>query len=198
MKAQHLLLIPALLTALACGPGKTKEARGGAQPGFSKYSSEEGLFKTQVPSEWKSGSGAPGGGTAESSTDFAGPTDLMGGRSWIAVTYYGPDHPRMTMARFMELNSKMDPYLHLDGEVYGPVKDVTVAGRAAKTFDRKTFDFVPPYAVNSVKVPVYERFTVVPGINGGFYTIALHTPEDLADQLIPKYEKVVAGFSPDK
>ncbi len=191
-------MILALLPALACGPGKTKEARGNAQAGFSEYSSEGGLFKAQVPSDWQSGSGAPGSGAAESSADFAGPTDLQGGRSWIAVTYYGPDHPRMTMAKFMELNSKMDPVLHLPGEVYGPVKDITVAGRAAKTFDRKTFDYVPPYAVHSIKIPVFERFTVVPGLKGGFYTIALHAPEDLADQLLPKYEKVVAGFSPAK
>lgn len=167
--------------------------------GFEEYICDGAFFKAQVPSVWRKTENITAGRQEkEYGADFTGPSNKDGAYARISLLYYGPDHGRMTLEKYLQLNSEPDPLLPVAGEEFGEVKDVKLAGRAAKTFDRKTFDFLPPYAVEQKKIPVYERRVVFPAGKGGFYVLAFHAPADISRELWPVFEKVLDGFSPAK
>ncbi|MHB0996409.1 MAG: hypothetical protein ACYC2I_08580 [Elusimicrobiales bacterium] len=187
----------AALAALACGPDKGRETAKTMQPGFMEYTCDGAFFKAQVPSSWKMMENVTTGRQAkEYGADFAGPSNKDGAYTRISIIYYGADHARMTFEKYLDLNSKPDPLLPIAGEAFGQVQDFSLAGRAAKAFDRKTFDFIPPYAVNPKKVPVYERKVVLRGEKGGFYALTLHVPADISREFTATFDKVLDGFSP--
>lgn len=197
MNRSSIYFALALLPALACGPDTAKEAAKPMQPGFKEYTCDGAFFKAQLPSAWQKTENVTTGRQArEYGADFTGPSNQDGAYTRISLIYYGPDHARMTFKKYLDLNSLPDPLLPIAGETFGPVQDVKLAGRAAKSFDRKTFDFIPPYAVRQKKVPVYERKVLLPGEKGGFYALTLHAPADISKEIAPVFEKVLDSFSP--
>jgi multidrug efflux pump subunit AcrB len=65
--------------------------------------------------------------------------------------------------------------VQLAGEKTSEARDVTVAGRPAKTFTRDTFEYFPPESIHAKKIPVREEHFVVPYL-GGFVILRFEAP----------------------
>jgi hypothetical protein len=195
-----LLFQAALTAACLCAAAGTAGAAGipAAPDGMEPYTADGNFFTALVPSGWEKNENiTQGRQSREFGVDLKGPQNKRGAFLRISIIYYSPDHPRFkTHEKYLRLNSKPDPTLRIKGETYGPVKPLTVAGRRGTQFERKTFDFIPPYAVDPKKVPVYEYRAVIPGKKGGFYAIIYHAPEDLRAANAALFKKVLGGFKP--
>ena len=159
------------------------------------YTSDLDAFSAKVPKGWPQNSDPIFGRSAkEYHVNLGGPENAEGAVLWIALTYYGPDHRRFTMEKFIRLNSSSDS--PIEGERYDPVTDITVAGLAGKHIQWHTFDYIPPDAVSPAKIPILERLVVLPGVKAGFYVLMYHAPEDIAQEHMPVFEKVLESFTP--
>jgi hypothetical protein len=103
----------------------------------------------------------------------------------------------------------------LAGSEYGPVGDATVAGRAAKVFERTRNEFVPARNFIDVDekeerreprvydrremmarpVAVRERFVVIPA-ESGFFALRYSARQADFNAFLPEFEKVLASFAP--
>ena len=155
-------------------------------------------FMAKIPKSWvKYESIASGEVAKEYGVNLKGPKNKAGGFSSITITYYGPDHGYFTSAeKFLKLNADPRERMNLPGEKVGPVKTVTIAGRAASQFDQKIFIFIPPYAVDPVKIPMFKRLIILKG-NKGFYVLEYSAPEDIADESMKIFDQVIASFKPN-
>lgn len=115
----------------------------------------------------------------------------------ITILYYGDGkdtHEWIKSAEdFINLNSKPNRRPLLEGEEYGEVGEITLAGRKAKKFDRKTFVSI---SAGSKKILIFERFVVVPAAIG-FYKLQYEAPSDLAKKYESVFDKVINSFKPN-
>ncbi|MFH0787171.1 MAG: hypothetical protein V2B13_06095 [Pseudomonadota bacterium] len=84
----------------------------------------------------------------------------------------------------------------LKGERFGPIQDISLAGRQAKIFERETFDYYPPHSLDTKEIPVKERIVVIPGREDGFYVLFFKAPTLIFAQYAPVFEKVIHSFKP--
>lgn len=166
--------------------------------GFQEYTSDGAFFTAQIPTGWdKNESISEGRLNREFGVSLQGPESKDGAYLRITLLYYAKDHPRFkTVEKYLRLNSRPDPLLTVKGETYGPVTPIVVAHRPAKQFERRTFDFIPPYGVDPEKVPIYEYRVVFPGKKEGMYVLIYHAPEDLKSGSIGVFKKIMASFKP--
>lgn len=190
------LMILCCAGAAACAHAKTA----GEKPQMTAFTCDGNFFKAMVPKDWgKTERISAGRQAREFGVDLKGPAGKDGAFSRISLTFFGADHPRFTtMDKYLGINAVPDPDLPIEGERYGPLTKVLVAGRSAKQFELNTFSFIPPYAVNPVKVPIYEKHIVIPGKKGGFYVLTYHAPADIAKANIGVFNAVVKSFKPAK
>ena len=85
--------------------------------------------------------------------------------------------------------------VNLDAKEYGPVKDQPVAGRTAKVFERKVYEYLQPESIRPEKIPLYERFVVIP-VKQGFYVLRYTAAQVIAEKYRSVFEKVVSSFKP--
>jgi len=85
--------------------------------------------------------------------------------------------------------------LQIEGERYSAVKNVKIAGRPARQFDRTSFEFVPPNLAHSKKVAIFERYAVIVA-KEGFFVLNYYAPMDAARANIKHYEALLASFKP--
>ena len=98
-----------------------------------------------------------------------------------------------------------------EGDSYGPVTVVSVAGINAWVFERQKNEFVPYSPLDGIEpppddirvyerremmarpVPVRERFVVVPA-GSGFYALRYSAPAEQFAQYLPEFEQVTTTF----
>jgi hypothetical protein len=166
---------------------------------FEEYVSEGGYFKVSLPSTWGKTDESFGLSAEEKKVygvDILGPSSNDGIASVIAVHYYAPGNLLYeTMEGFINIHAQPALGVNLDGRKYGPVRGAVVAGRPAKVFERKVYEYIPPEALDPKKIAVYERYVVIPA-QKGFYVLRYSAPEDIAEKYKPVFEKVISSFEP--
>lgn len=165
--------------------------------GFKEFICYRDFFRVKVPAQWVQYEEIlMADETKEYGIDLKGPANKDGAFTSITIIYYGPDHGRMTMEKFIELNVHEDKSLRIEGEKYGKITSVVVAGQPASQFDKTEFLFLPIYAVEQVKIPMLKRTIVFKGKKGGFYVLEYSSPEDSFAQYLEIFEKVLASLDP--
>jgi hypothetical protein len=173
-------------------------AQGGAKGGPMDYT-EKGYFSVAVPAGWTRADQAFGLSQEEKKVygaDFLGAKDKDGIISKISVRYYAPGNLlHKTPERFINTHAKPVLGAAADGRKYGPVTKGMAGKYYAKVFERKTFEFIPPEAIKQKKIPVYEKYAVVP-VKNGFYVLSYYASMELAKDGARDYDAVVASFKP--
>jgi hypothetical protein len=166
---------------------------------FEEYLSEGSYFKVILPSGWSKTEEGFGLSAEEKKVygiDVLGPSSKDGIVSKISVHYYAPGNLlHKTMGTFITIHARPVLGVNLDGREYGQVKDDRVAGRPAKVFERRVYEYIPPDAFKPKKIAVYERFVVMPS-NKGFYVLRYSAPEDIAEKYQSVFEKGISSFEP--
>jgi hypothetical protein len=166
---------------------------------FEEYLSEGSYFKVILPSGWSKTEEGFGLSAEEKKVygiDVLGPSSKDGIVSKISVHYYAPGNLlHKTMETFITIHARPVLGVNLDGREYGQVKDDRVAGRPAKVFERRVYEYIPPDAFKPKKIAVYERFVVMPS-NKGFYVLRYSAPEDIAEKYQSVFEKGISSFEP--
>jgi hypothetical protein len=164
---------------------------------FEEYVSEGGYFKVSLPSGWSKIEQTFGLSAEEKKVygiDVLGPNSEDGIVSRVSVHYYAPGNLlHKTMETFITIHARPVLGVNLDGREYGQVKDDRVAGRPAKVFERKVYEYIPSDVFKRKKIAVYERFLVVPS-NKGFYVLRYSAPEDIAEQYQGIFDKAISSF----
>ncbi len=128
--------------------------------------------------------------------NFLAAADKDGLAPMISVHYYAPGNiVHRTAEKFIKLHAESVFGVALNGEKYGPVKEGLVCKRRAKIFERNTFEFVPPESIKQKKIPVYEKFAVVPA-KEGFYVLSLYSPGEDPKANLKAYGSALASFKP--
>jgi hypothetical protein len=165
--------------------------------GFENYISDENFFTAMIPQDWgKDEDIILGRTTKEYGVILIGPRGREGTPVMITVLYYGDgkeSHGFIKSAEnFINLNSKPNGRQLVEKEEeYGEVKEITLAGRKAKKFDKKTFELIS----SSKKILIFKRFVVVPAAIG-FYALEYEAPLDLAQKYESVFDKVINSFNP--
>lgn len=97
-----------------------------------------------------------------------------------------------------------------DGNDYGKIKPITVAGREGMVFESISVRSVASGAsvsskpgvyirpgLNAKRVPVRERFVVLPA-KQGFYALRYTAPKEKFQEFLPVFEKVTKRFHPGR
>jgi hypothetical protein len=95
---------------------------------------------------------------------------------------------------FRKSNIDLPPFPEGKPE-YGPVRDEMVAGRPAKAFERKVYNYMPVLTGYPEKIAVFERYVVIPA-QKGFYVLNYSAPLYKAEKYKPVFEKVISSFEP--
>ena len=163
----------------------------------AKPYAEGGYFSVDVPSGWERES-LPFGHT-EAQKKIFGFNFFAGGNAdgipkRISVHYYAPGNMLYRNAdQFIRLHSRPVLPSAEEGESYGPVRDGRVGKYPAKLFDRTTIMLVPPRSIDQKRVPVAERFAVVPA-KEGFYVLQFSAPADVAAFCAADFDAVLSSF----
>jgi hypothetical protein len=184
-------LIMAAALSFAAGP-----ALAGASSG--QVYTEGKYFTVSIPAGWVKKDEGLGLSDAEKKVygaEFFGP---QAGKFAvrIGVQYYAPGnlvHP--TQEKFIKLHSGPALGVNLNGKVYGKVAKGKAGNYYAKVFERKTYEYDPPTALEPKKIHIYEKFYVVP-VKRGFFVLRYYAPMDLAKANLKQYEDLVASFKP--
>lgn len=180
------------LLLLAAAPAFGGES---AAPGLEQYVSDGNFFTASVPVSWeKSEEILLGRQEKEYGVDMSAPGGPPAPAA-ISILYYAPDHAMFkTHEKF--LNTQLKPPTRIKGEVTGKVKDVLVNHRRARTFDKRTFDFIPPYSPTPKKIEMFERCVVMPA-KKGFYVLNFRTKKGDEKAYLPVFDKVLQSFKPN-
>ena len=166
---------------------------------FAECQSQGGYFRINMPLDWHKideGFGLYADEKRIYGANLSGPTSKDGIASLISAHYYAPGHVlHETMERFLNIHAQPVLGLNLDGKEYGPVRMEIVAGRPSKVFERKVYEYIPPRSFNPKKIPLYERFVVIPA-SKGFFVLHYSAPGDISDTSREVFEKVLSAFQP--
>ncbi len=114
----------------------------------------------------------------------------------VTVDYFAPGNAvHRGMDAYIAAHSRKDKAFRLPGEKYGPVSEAEAGGRRARTFERETVSFWPPGHPQAKKVPMRERFVVIPA-REGFYALSYSAPAALYGKHRPDFEAVLGSFKP--
>ncbi len=201
MKKMRVFYLVAVLALLSISIVTFSDiTRAGTVPeAFEEYVSEGGYFKVALPSAWGKTDESFGLSAEEKKVygiNILGPSSNDGIASVIAVHYYAPGNLlHKTMERFITIHAQPFMGVNSEGEEYGPVRDALVAGRPAKVFERKIYEYLQPHVIDPKKIAVYERYVVIPA-QKGFYVLRYSAPEDIAEKYRGVFEKVISSFEP--
>lgn len=171
-------------------------AQGGAKEAAMEYS-EKGYFTVSVPPGWSKAESGFGLSQEEKKVfgaEFQGPKDADGITATITVRYYAPGNLlHKTAEKFISTHSRPVLGAAPGGRKYGPVKSGLAGKYYAKVFERKTFEFLPPETINPKKIPVYEKYHVVP-VKNGFYVLSYYSSMAAAKAGLGDYDTVLNTF----
>lgn len=108
----------------------------------------------------------------------------------IDIVYYGEQH--RTPERF--IFDKLNPAWSPRSEERGTVKDLTVAGMQAKTFEIGSTRH-PIAGIGDAPVAAREQYVVVPAAKG-FFALSFHAPVQIVQDYRRHFEAVLQSFKP--
>jgi len=172
-------------------------------PEFVEYVSSGNYFKCSIPADWSVYD--PGFGLSEEEKKVYGIT-LFGPQNGspvsplISMHYYAPGNLlHKTMDRFIRIHSEPVFGVASEGQSYGKVRQIKIAGREAKTFERIDIRFIGERAINMPKMLLFEKFIVIPARkDAGFYVLELSVPDAAKDKYTVIFAEVVKSFLPGK
>ena len=193
-----VLIIIAMMAFMASASSGLDE-----MPKFKEYVSSGNYFKCSIPVNWSVYS--PGFGLSEEEKKVHGVT-LFGPQNGsqvstlISIHYYATGNIlHETMDRFIRTHAEPVFGVASEGQSYGKVQQIKIAGREAKAFERIDIKFIGARAINMPKVSIYEKFIIIPDRkNEGFYVLQLSVPAEIKDKYKGIFEESVKSFSPDK
>jgi len=168
------------------------------KPSGEKYVSEGGYFKCVLPKGWPAvrSMGQPASAKKIYGVDLTGSAGTDGIAPSISVKYYAKGNTLFRSAgEFIKIHSKPIAGLGLEGDKYSSVTATTVSGRAAGRFERQKSDFAMPRRVENKKVPVFERYIVLPA-KEGFFVLSYYSVFSEAKAGLPVFEGEVKSFEP--
>ena len=170
-------------------------------PGFREYISEGDYFKCSIPGGWneyRTGFGLSGEQKNIYGLTLSGPPSQSGVPPEISIYYYAPGNLlHNTMDMFVKRHSAPVSNTQSEGIEYSAARKILIAGRQAKTFDRRDVRFTEDQGMNQEKVLIYEEFIVVPAKNGeGFYVLRFSLPCELREIHAGTFAAVVKSFVP--
>jgi len=185
-----MIKILALLIALS--PAAVSAQAG--KDGMEKYICDGSFFTALVPSDWEKEDDVTAGRQEKQyGVDMFAPGGPPAPAA-ISLLYFGPDHAQFkTFEKYIA--TQMSTVHRVKGEVSGKVKDTVVNNRYAKTFDKKSYDMVPPYSPKAVKVEMFERFVIIPA-KTGFYVLNFKSAKGDAKKYLAVFEKIAKTFKP--
>ncbi len=161
--------------------------------GAEKYVCDGAYFTAMVPSDWeKEDEITIGRQEKQYGVDLYAPGKPPA--AVISLIYFGPDHARFKTAE-KYIATQRETRDRIKGEKSGKVSSTVVNNRYAKTFDKLSYEMVPPYSPKAVKVEMLERFVVIPA-KQGFYSLSFKAPKGEARRYLAAFEKILKTFKP--
>lgn len=174
---------------------------------FREYVSQGGYFSCLILEGWETMDKSFGMSQDEKKVYGIDIFGLgIGPRVSASVKYYAEGNLlHETADQFIRLHSQPALGFVPEGSEYGPVTETIVAGRKAKTFERKKIEF-EDHVYNPVKgiyytplhpreFPVIERFFVIPA-KESFYVLRYKAPPDAIKSLEDVFQRVLNSFEP--
>lgn len=190
-----------IITVIAFKPSLATELNNVLK--FVEYVSSENYFKCSIPSDWSVY--APGFGLSEEEKKVYGVT-LFGPQNGspvsplISMHYYASGNLlHKTMDRFIRIHSEPVFGVASEGQSYGKVRQIKIAGREAKTFERIDIRFIGHEVINPLRVSVFDKFIIIPDRKDeGFYVLKLSVPVEIKDKYTGIFEESVKSFLPER
>ena len=172
-------------------------------PKFVEYVSSGNYFKCSIPADWSVYDPVFGLSAEEKKVygvTLFGPQNGSPVSPVISIHYYAPGNLlHETMDRFVRLHSGPVFGFVLEGKSYGEVRQIEIAGREAKTFERIDIRFIGEEAINMPRVSIFEKFIVIPARKDeGFYVLKLSVPDETKDKYKGIFEESVKSFLPER
>ena len=173
------------------------------KPEWKEYVSQGNYFTCSIPADWSEYD--PGFGLSQDEKKVYGLT-LFGPRGeskvppTISVHYYAPGNLlHKTMAKFIRTHSEPIFDTVSEGDSYGEIDSIQLAGRKATTFTRMNVRYVGKRSIKPEKIVLFEHFIVVPDSRDeGFYVVELSVPSAIKTKYTTIFENVVKSFLPER
>jgi len=172
-------------------------------PKFIEYVSSGNYFKCSIPADWSVYDPVFGLSAEEKKVygvTLFGPQNGSPVSPVISIHYYAPGNLlHKTMDIFIRRHSGPILGFVLEGKSYGKVRQIEIAGREAKTFERIDIRFIGEEAINMPRVSIFEKFIVIPARKDeGFYVLELSVPDETKDKYKGIFEESVKSFLPER
>ena len=172
-------------------------------PKFVEYVSSGNYFKCSIPADWSVYDPVFGLSAEEKKVygvTLSGPQNGSPVSPVISMHYYAPGNLlHKTMDIFIRRHSGPILGFVLEGKSYGKVRQIEIAGREAKIFERIDIRFIGEEAINMPRVSIFEKFIVIPaGKDEGFYVLELSVPDETKDKYKGIFEESVKSFLPER
>ncbi len=170
---------------------------------FIEYESDRNDFECLIPADWRIYDPVFGLSDEEKKiygVTLFGPQDGIHLSPLISIHYYAPGNLMdKTMDKFIRVHSGPVTGLASGKKSYGEIRQIELAGRKAKTFERIDIRFMGERNMNPPTVSMYEKFIVVPARKDkGFYVLRFSVPEGMKDQYRSIFEESVNSFVPER
>jgi hypothetical protein len=172
-------------------------------PKYAEYVSSGNYFKCSIPADWSvydTGFGLSAEEKKVYGVTLFGPNNGSPVSPVISIHYYAPGNLlHKTMDKFVRIHSEPVFGLPSEGQSYGKVREITIAGREAKAFERIDMRFVGERVINMPRVSIFEKFIVIPARKDeGFYVLKLSVPVEMKDKHTGIFEESVKSFLPER
>jgi hypothetical protein len=168
-----------------------------------EYTSQGNYFRCSVPRDWSEYQ--PGFGLSQEEkkvygVTLFGPSDGGPVPPTISLHYYAPGNLlHRTMDKFIRTHSQPVLGPPSEGESHGEVHPVAIAGRQARTFERKNVRYTGGRSLNPGKVVLFERFVVIPDEDDrGFYVLSLSVSDEAGSRYAGIFKVVTESFRPGR
>lgn len=170
---------------------------------FVEYVSSGNYFKCSIPADWsvyEPGFGLSAEEKKVYGVTLCGPPNSGPVAPLISLHYYTPGNLlHKTMDIFIRRHSGPVLGFVTKGKSYGEVRQIEIAGRVAKIFERIDIRFIGERTINPPKVSIFEKFIVIPAVKDeGFYVLKLSVPNETKDKYTEIFGKTVKSFLPEK
>ena len=168
----------------------------------AEYSLREGRFSVKTPAGW-SASRDPREDERQKvyGVQFSGPRAADGVLATISIAYYPPDNALFKggAEEFLKRNLGSDErFVPPAGETTSAVRKTVVGGRPARSFTRRSHEYLPPDRTDGKAVAVVEEIAVLDA-QAGFYVLEFKASEARAAKLKRVYSRFLKGarFPPE-
>lgn len=194
MAPRTVAIFGTLLAASCCAAESVAAEEERARAPYAKFELEKGRFACEVPAGWLQVRDP-----ADDERIKAYGVFLRGPRAdapvgpTIALRYYTAENTLFSSAAAF-LKRQLDPGpIPLSGEKTGAVVETKLAGLAAKTFRRDTFEYWPPRSLDTKEIKVREEHIILEH-KEGFFVLRYEAPTSHFRRWRPAFQHVLDTF----